>query len=285
MNQRYPTAAAFRQAVEDRVRVVAEERGVPINDLRQKLVMERLLVRLFSRPGMPWLLKGGYAMDLRYRPSARTTRDLDLTVSSDLPDLFARLDAFREQLQEAGGFDADDYLVFRVGVARGELTVPPEGGARFPVVAVFAGREYARFHVDAGFGDAVIGEPEVLTGDDFFAFAGLSPAKAVAIPKPQQFAEKIHAYTFVWTDRANTRVKDLVDLVILIERGQLDPERTMAAVTATFAKRRAHDVPRALADPPAAWAAEFGALAKEAGISVTHPQEAIEIVQSFWATM
>lgn len=285
MNQRYPAAAAFRQAVEDRVRIVAAERGVPIHDLRQKLVMERLLARLFSRPDAPWLLKGGYAMDLRYRPKARTTRDLDLTVSSDLPNLPARLDALREQLQGAAGVDADDHLVFRVGVPRGELPGPPEGGARFPVIAVLAGREYARFHVDAGFGDAVVGEPEVLTGDDFFGFAGLAPARAIAIPKSQQFAEKIHAYTFVWTDRVNTRVKDLVDLVMLIERGELDPVRTMAAITATFAKRRAHGVPRSLPDPPAAWAAEFAALAKEAGIGVMDPRDAIEIVRSLWLTM
>jgi hypothetical protein len=42
--------------------------------------MERLLARLFEDERGPWLLKGDYAFELRYRPNARTTRDLDLSV-------------------------------------------------------------------------------------------------------------------------------------------------------------------------------------------------------------
>lgn len=93
MGRRYTTAVGFRQAVEDRLRTESAKRRVPLNDLRQKLVMERLLARLFEDPNPPWLLKGGYAMDLRYRPRARTTRDLDLTARSDETDLKARLEA------------------------------------------------------------------------------------------------------------------------------------------------------------------------------------------------
>jgi len=44
----------------------ATGRGVPLNTLRLKLVMERLLARLFAPPDPPWLLKGGYAMELRW---------------------------------------------------------------------------------------------------------------------------------------------------------------------------------------------------------------------------
>lgn len=41
MNKHYGTAAGFRQALEDRIRTEAGKRSVPINDLRQKLMMER----------------------------------------------------------------------------------------------------------------------------------------------------------------------------------------------------------------------------------------------------
>jgi len=40
---------------------------------------DRLLCRLFAKPNAPWLLKGGYALELRLK-TARTTRDMDLAV-------------------------------------------------------------------------------------------------------------------------------------------------------------------------------------------------------------
>jgi len=46
----------------------------------------------------------------------------------------------------------------------------------------------------------------------------------LAIPKPQQSAEKAHAYSVPWTGRLNTRTKDLAALVILIERDARNPE-------------------------------------------------------------
>jgi hypothetical protein len=42
------------------------------------VAIERLLARLVVDKDPPWLLKGGYAMELRFRPKARTTSDIDL---------------------------------------------------------------------------------------------------------------------------------------------------------------------------------------------------------------
>ncbi len=254
MTNRYPSAAGFRQALEDRLRSEATKRGVPINDLR-------------------------------YRPKARTTRDLDLTANVDGSDLAARVETIRDKLQGAVEADTGDYLVFRIGVPKGDLPGPPLGGVRFPVVAMFAGREYARFHIDVGFGDVVFGEPELLTGETFFDFAGISPARVFAIPTAQQFAEKLHAYTFPWTDRVNTRVKDLVDLLVLIQRASLAPEAVRKAVTATFANRATHDLPREVPDAPESWAKEFASLAREAGLPVTNADEAAAAIQRFWDSL
>lgn len=268
--------------MEDRIRTEAGKRSVPINDLRQKLMMERLLARLFATPDAPWLLKGGYAMDLRYRPNARTTRDLDLSASADDSEFTARLETLRERLQEAAAIDTGDYLVFRIGASRGELPGPPLGGCRFPVIALLSGKQYAKFHIDAGFGDAVTGEPETLTGEDFFDFAGLLPAQAIAISKAQQFAEKIHALTYPWTDRINTRVKDLVDLLVFVDRGELEPVRVQVAVSATFDVRKTHPIPIRLPDAPESWKREFAAIANEAGLSVTDPAAAMTVLRDYW---
>src|SRR5262245_56909564 len=155
-------------------------------------------------------------MELRFRPRARTTRDLDLACTT--PDRRAgALDRVRERLQEAAARELGDFLVFRIGEPARLIEPAPEGGARFPVVVMLAGREYGRFHVDVGLGPPPPGEPERLVGDDWLAFAGLPPAVALAVPRAVQFAEKIHAYSRPWDDRINTRTKDLVDLLLLIE--------------------------------------------------------------------
>ncbi len=283
MAKSYATPAAFKASLEARLRTVAAERGLPINTLRLKLVIERLLARLFARPNPPWLLKGGYAMELRYRPRARTTRDIDLTCdTTGDQELQTRLRGIREQLQIAAEIDLGDHLTFRIEEAQTELAGAPLGGARFPCEAFLAGKTYGRFHIDLGFGDETGGAPDALAGDDLLAFAGIPPAHVLAIPNPQQFAEKVHAYTRPWTDRVNMRSKDLVDLVLLIETGSVAPPEVAQAVRATFARRNTHAIPPVLPDPPAAWANEFTAQAAEAQLAASNPSAAVQTLRDFW---
>jgi hypothetical protein len=245
--------------------------------------MERLLARLFAADHPPWLLKGGFAMDLRYRPKARTTRDIDLSVGVvSQGALAARLIAIRDELQAAVDVDPGDYLVFRIGEIRGELPGAPRGGGRFPIEALLSGKVYARFHLDLGFGDPVMGTPELLIGDDFLAFAGVAAARALAVPKPQQFAEKIHAYTHPWTDRINTRVKDLVDIVLFIERGNLVAVNVATALRATFATRNSHPLPTILPPPPDAWSTDFPAMSVQAALSTDDLMMAFGIATNYW---
>lgn len=287
MTRSYANAAAFRQALETRLRNVSQQRGMQIQGLRLKVAIERLLARLFHEPNPPWLLKGGYAMELRFRPKARTTRDLDLTLGDpvDPEALTGRLVEVHEALMDAAGLDLGDFFEFTIPPARSELTAAPGGGGVFSVIAKVAGRDFARFHIDIGFGDAVLGVPERLAGDDLLDFAEISPPVALAIPKAQQFAEKAHAYTFPWTDRENTRSRDLVDMVLLIERGELDLDAVRWAVIETFSHRRRHAVPPKLDPPPRAWAAEFPAMATEAGISTTDLDEAFSILHAYWGQL
>jgi hypothetical protein len=275
----FKSAVEFKASFEARLRTRASQTGVPFKTLQLKFVMERLVARLFGDPKAPWLLKGGFAMDLRFRPKARTTKDIDLSVSLRSVGSTAEL---RDLLQVAAAIDSGDFLTFRIGELKAELTNAPKGGGRFPCEAVLLGKTYAKFHVDVGVGDAVVGEPEVLAGDDFLSFAGIEPASALAIPKPQQFAEKIHAYTYPWEGRANMRTKDLVDLVLLIERGAPDAGLVRAALLATFETRGTHPLPSVLPAPPPHWEAEFPTMAEEAGLSTTDYLAAFAIMNAFW---
>jgi len=49
MPKSFATPAAFRTALEDRLKKTAEARGVPVNTLRLKFAIERLLARLFAK--------------------------------------------------------------------------------------------------------------------------------------------------------------------------------------------------------------------------------------------
>lgn len=283
MAKHFATAVDFKQAVESRLRTEATRRGVAINDLRLRFVMDRLIGRLFAAPNSRWLLKGGYAMDLRYRPHARTTRDIDLSIQDRAAEaLPAQLAAIRDDLQAAAAIDLGDHLVFRIAAAKGQFPGAHRGAERFPVEALLASTTYARFHLDVGLGDPTIGAPDELVGEDFLGFAGIAPTRALAIPTAQQFAEKIHAYTRPWSDRVNTRVKDLVDLVLLIERGDLDGSLIAESLAATFATRGSHPRPTDLAPPPAEWHREFPAMATQAALSTKDLDAAFEILIGYW---
>ena len=65
MTRHYQTARAFRAALEDRLNQQAREAGQDLTRLRRLVGFERFLARLFAEEHPPWLLKGGYAFELR----------------------------------------------------------------------------------------------------------------------------------------------------------------------------------------------------------------------------
>ena len=266
--RKYASAAAFRVALESRLNKMAQKEGLDLQRLRRQAAFDRLLCRLFASPDAPWLLKGGYAMELRLK-TARTTRDIDLAMRR-LPlasaDWDANVSDVLESLREAGNLDLHDFFTFVFGNATQDLDAAPYGGARFPVDARLAGRTFAKFHLDVSTGD-VLREPyDTLSGRDWLGFAGIASAKFPAVSPEEQFAEKLHAYTLPRVGRENTRVKDLVDLVLLIERTRLDAARLPKAIRETFQRRKTHEIPSALIPPPSSWSGPFSEMAVECSL-------------------
>jgi len=285
----YKTAGAFRAALEARLQTRAREQGTDLQRLRRQVAFDRFLARMFSqgpKAAYPWVLKGGYAMELRMH-SARTTKDIDLTLHDGTrlsKNPKERAEQVRAMLQEAAASPFDDYFEFLVGEPRQDLDGAPEGGNRYPIQAQMDGRDFARFHVDIGVGDEVLEPPEVVTGEDWLGFGGVAPPSIPIISAEQQFAEKLHAYTLPRGERVNTRTKDLIDMVLLIRGEKFDKNKTAAAVRATFLKRATHDVPRELDPPPAEWEPVFDALAKECALTM-NLREGFELVREFKKTL
>jgi hypothetical protein len=118
------------------------------------------------------------------------------------------------------------------------------------------------FGVDVAFGDPILGEPEVITGDELLVFAGIAAPELRVYPVETHVAEKLHAYTL---PRAtpSTRVKDLPDLALLAQIGPRDARRVRAAFAQTFGFRSTHPIPARLPDPPLDWKEPYAAMVEE----------------------
>ncbi len=245
----YATPAAFKQALEARLRAEASATGRNLARVRQLLVFERFLSRVFAAFGDAVVLKGGVALELRLA-RARTTKDIDLRASGDPEKLL-------EKLREAGAIDAGDWLRF---LARADATQPEmkgDGvvydGRRFRVEAQLAGRLYgSAFGVDIAVGDPVHGPAEELHGSDRLAFVGAPRPTFRVYSRETHIAEKLHAFTLPRVG-SNSRVKDLPDLALLAQTAAFQAANIRSALRATFGFRATHPVPRALPAPPVAW--------------------------------
>jgi len=275
----YATAGAFRRALEERLKRASLTDQIDPNRLRRQVSFDRLLARLFREEPAPWVLKGGYALELRFKV-ARSTVDIDLTVQR-VETTAASGDTnqvIRAMLQSAADISLGDWFEFTVGPASMDLTAAPYGGARYPVEARMDERTFARFHLDAGVGDVVMRPLETIMCRDWLGFAGIESSRVLMIAREQQLAEKIHAYTLP-RNAVNSRVKDLVDLALLIGSDELDKRRILEALRLTFERRGTHDLAR-LVPPPADWQIPFEALAEECGIP-TDVAAAFARVQEF----
>ena len=278
----YATAGAFRVALEERLKRKSQTDQIDINRLRRQVSFDRLLARLFSGDLAPWALKGGYALELRFK-SARSTVDIDLAFQRAVSAVVSSTDTnqtVREILQDAASKSLPDWFEYTIGAAMLDITAAPYGGARYPVETHMDGRIFAKFHLDVGIGDVVMRPLETVATNDWLAFAGVEPSSVQLIAREQQFAEKIHAYTLP-RSTPNSRVKDLVDLALLIGEGKLDHERCAEALRLTFERRDTHHIPTTLDAPPHDWQIPFESFAKECGLAPAL-EPAFERIRSFY---
>ncbi len=257
---KYATPGAFRTALEQRLLTRAHEADLPIVRLRKLVVFERLLARLLVVAPGRWLLKGALALDLRLSARSRTTKDMDLARYDDE-------EAATTDLLAAQALDLGDLFTFAIE-RTGRLDAALEGAAvRYHVAAALDGRPFEDVIVDISFADPVATVPEVLRGPDLLRFAAIDPIAVPAMPIAQHVAEKVHAYTRTYAgDRRSSRVKDLIDLVLIRSAIAFEADRVQGALHATFAGRDTHPLPTALPLPPADWGPAYRRLAREVGL-------------------
>jgi Nucleotidyl transferase AbiEii toxin, Type IV TA system len=233
-------------SVRARLLNVAKANGTDFNLVLVRFALERLLFRLStSAYSERFVLKGALLFTLWYDLPHRATRDADL-LGFGPSDTGSMAGVFRDIASVA----ADDGIVFdpasvRVGVIRKDAGY---GGVRVTLNGKLANARCVA-QVDVGFGDAVTPGPTdavypVLLDD-------LPAPRLRTYPVYTVLAEKLHA--IVVLGMVNSRLKDYLDLVVIMEREALDEPTLALAIAATF-QRRGTALPNA---PPVGLSDEF----------------------------
>jgi predicted nucleotidyltransferase component of viral defense system len=242
---KYRTSAAFRTALEARLKA-AQRDGVGLARLRKRVVFERLLARLHAVAPGAWVLKGGFALELRLGAQARTTKDIDV-------DWAIGEDEAIGLLLDAAAVTLDDRFEFAIERAQVDDDLPG-GGQRWTVAATLAGREFERVAIDIGFAAESVFEPEAIASSHLLDFADIAPVSIPTVAIEQHVAEKLHAYTRTYAaDMPSSRVKDLVDIVVIAHTTRIDADRLTRAIGKIFQRRGTHPVPHAVPPPPSDW--------------------------------
>lgn len=252
------------------------------------MAFERFLARIFFLPSPHWVLKGGYALcgsradsfELRLKSIARSTLDLDLSClgQNGTPWGLPKLEALFDLLGTAAERDLGDFFEFRVSRS-GALHGAPEGGLRFSLEALLDGKPLTRFVVDIGQGDPHSTPLEWLPGKVDLSFAGLETPRFPSYPMRDHFAEKLHVYTR--PRERKTRVKDLLDLALLIELGVQSDSRLHQCIAEVFATYATHELPNALPLPPDDWLVPFAQLAVELDLNPNDANTWVFNIQTF----
>lgn len=233
-------------SVRDRLLNVAKAQGVDFNQVLVRFALERILYRLSrSEHADHFLLKGALLFTLWYDMPHRATRDADL-LGFGASDLESVVKTFRD----IAGIMVDDGIVFDPASVAAEEIRKDAGyvGMRILINGELA-KARCKVQIDVGFGDAVTPGPEDATYP--VLLADLPRPRLRTYPVYTVIAEKVHAIALL--GMTNSRMKDYLDLAVLVDREALDTDVLAAAIKATF-ERRGMAVPR---DMPLGLTAEF----------------------------
>lgn len=217
-------------SVRARLLNLAKTQGADFNQVLVRFGLERILYRLSqSAYADHFVLKGALLFTLWYDMPHRATRDADL-LGFGASDLESIALTFRD----IAGIEVEDGIAFDPASVIVEDIRKDAGysGARVSITGEIA-KARCKTQIDIGFGDAVTPGPDhavypVLI-DDF-------PAPRLrTYPVYTVISEKLHAIALL--GMTNSRLKDYLDLWVLLDREVLDADILARAIAATFVRR------------------------------------------------
>ncbi len=280
--KKYKDATALRRALEARLKQESEARGTDLGRLRRRVAFDRLTVRLSVDEEAQWILKGGAALEFRLRDRARATKDLDLAITNGEIDGTT----VRELLIDSLSEDVDgDWFTFRV---QAPVAHAVDGAGRpawrFSVESWLAGKPFTGVRLDVAARGEELAVTEQVRLPGTLSFADIPARSMETVDRKQHFAEKLHALTRDYGNRPNTRVKDLADLVLLIEDGLVADAEVVKVTRHVFDVRATHPLPGIIPDPPPRWQAEYPAMAHNLTDTAPDLPAALTLLRDFWTS-
>ncbi|HEX9682440.1 MAG TPA: nucleotidyl transferase AbiEii/AbiGii toxin family protein [Acidimicrobiales bacterium] len=279
----YETPQALRMALEQRLRSRSNETGVALDRLRRRVLFERIVARLEAAESGRWVLKGGMALEVRLHDAARLTKDIDLGLRGEVDDDRA----LHDRMVSALGVDLDGDGFVLVAARPQELAA--DGGGhltwRVKVTASLAGKPFGGIQIDVSPRAHELARTDRMALPNLLDFAGVPAPVVEVVDVHRHAAEKFHAMLRDFGDRENSRVRDLVDLVLLIEHDQLDDERVATEVVQVWAERDGADPPAVLPPLPATWPARYERLADDHDLTTTTFADAVTAVERLWTRL
>jgi hypothetical protein len=230
----YGSPGAFRRALTDRLRAIADGSRWTLPQLQRQFAYDRLLERLYVVDD-GWVLKGATAL---------LARDLGMRATIDVDVHRARArKAAEAELREAAGRDIGDWFRFEIGAGR--RVGDGDAGVRLPTTAYIGPTEWATFHVDlVGSKLPMTGEPEPMPPLARVLMPNVEQHGYRVYPLVDHIADKVMAIFQLYGEqqRPSTRYKDLVDLVSIVTGASVAAGPQLAAL-ASEAQRRVVTLP------------------------------------------
>ena len=279
----YATSTAFRTALEYRLLERSRDTGVSIERLRRRVMFERVVARLQAvEPGF-WVVKGGMALEVRLRDRARLTKDLDLGMRDAVPtgtDLHDRL------IEVLGIDSAGDRFIMTVGEAE---RLGDNGGGdstwRVRVELTLADRPFGRLQLDVSPRAHELTSTDHVELPNSLDFAGIPATTGEIIDIDRHAAEKLHAMLREFVNRDNSRVRDLVDIVLMVENELLSTTGVATAARQVWEERNQATPPRTLPGLPESWRDRYERLATDHDLDAKSFPNAVQLVEALWTAM
>ncbi|OUO64923.1 nucleotidyl transferase AbiEii/AbiGii toxin family protein [Collinsella sp. An268] len=225
---RYRTPAALEMAVK------AAAKASPLDTGRamSAFYLHRLLCRVFSSEDSPFVLKGGMSM-LARTIDARATRDIDLVSQEDT------LLSAVEELTRLASLDLGDFIAFhfdRVEAIKSDDEY--RCGMKVWFTPLFGSKTAQPISIDLVIDEVAGLKPERITPADRLDVEGLPVFDYSVCRAESALADKFLAIIETHNDKPSSRVKDLVDIIILAKTCTVDGELLAFEVAKEAAARK-----------------------------------------------
>jgi len=158
-----------------------------------------------------------------------------------------------------------------------DLDNAPYWGAQYSVASFVDRHLFVRFQLDVG-ADIIVDEIEQVEGSDWLEYCGIK-APRMRMISIEQLAEKVHAYSLPREEKLNSRVRDLIDMLLLLEHRNISVDAFKQTIQKVFKASKPHSLPMSLNEPPQEWTTLYQALADKCGVKQTMEQAFDQISQ------